>query len=228
MEATTTQKKMTLFDLREQEHELLAKIARIEERLAANGGVITDEMDEMLETAYAELDETYDSLGDKYSGYLYVMDEIRADADALDARADRLQERVDAFRTRAERQRKNADRLEQRLLDDMIMNEMEEVDCGDAGLLTVRDKPGRATVTIKEDAEDLPARFRREEVKFKAIASEWAEDVYKKLLALAEELGADRKIKPDLRSIKNALSDEDPEATQIAEWEPRPKVLSRK
>ncbi|MAQ92650.1 MAG: hypothetical protein CMM84_03840 [Rhodothermaceae bacterium] len=129
---------MTLYQI---DDELLTLIQSIQDA----GGEVTDEQN-------ARLDALLDAREDKADGYIAIIRQMQAEADAYKAEADRL----DGLRRAATNK---ADRLKSRLLDSM-QRKGEDVLTGRLGKVRVQHS-GSASVVLLADPEDLPARFQR-------------------------------------------------------------------
>lgn len=211
----------SMFEIKEQHRRVLAQLAEIDRYLAENAGVYRDEeMEKREKELESKLWDIEGSLEEKYRRYGWAISEVQAKAESLNARAEEYQEIIDRIFARAERMEKRAEKMKQRIREDMIFREVEEVDCDDF-VFVLHWKSHRKT-NVLSPPEQLPDRFRREKINLKYSAGEVDEDARETLRAVVESIGAQTgktvtfEPYPDKRALSSALKEGDPEAEKHA------------
>lgn len=221
----------SLFEIKQQHRQVLSELERIDRKVAQNEGVYPEGLAEREEELEEKLLDLGDTLEEKYRRYGHVISELQAEAKSLHARAAEYQKIVDRIKDRAKRKEDRVDRMKNRILEDMQVREIEEVDAGDF-VFSLRWKTARKT-KVTSPAESLPDRFRREDIRFKYSAEAVDKDVrelLRDLVQTVEAAGSSVKVKlsADKRAIKEALKEGDEEAQQHAHLEERKRQLQVK
>jgi len=130
-------------------YDLTDELKALISHLIENGGEITDEMEERFD-ALLDMEE------EKTEGYIQVIRDLEASAEAVKAEEDRLKKRRRALQN-------SADRLKDRLAWAMEQRDQEvrETDLGKVRL----QQASRRSLNVQVDAEALPDRFTRVSVK---------------------------------------------------------------
>jgi len=160
-------------------YDLTDELKALTDALIDAGGEITDDMEERFD-ALLDMEE------EKTEGYIQVIRDLEASAEAVKAEEDRLKKRRRALQN-------SADKLKDRLAWAMEQRDQEvrETDLGKVRL----QEASRRSMNVQVDAEALPDRFKRVNVK------------------------------PDKRELRDALKDGDAVAENVAELEEPSKYI---
>lgn len=216
----------SLFQLTQQELELLARLDEIEQEIAENGGVLSLELEEVWDRTVARLAEAEDAIEEKYKRYGYVILEQRANAETLRSRAEILRDRAQKIEDRADRKDRTAERLHRYLQRDMKARGIKEMEFEDFAFVFGKPR-GRRPYEITADPEYLPPRFRRHKFRFN-VNGDVSQQTLEELRAMAKQVGAKVSVEPRKNEIYAALTSGDPEIENYAVIGEKDDVLKMK